>query len=142
MKTLPLAAIAASLLCAASAARADDLVSGVYATSPDLCERARSSPDGLQAVFEDGNVVLTAQGILGIEYHCEFLQTLRAARSPGAVVIALCEEPGFAFPDTIAIMPRGEGELELTASSGGSDEEGNISGNSGLFHLCEGVSPP
>lgn len=142
MKVLHVAAVFACIPCLASAAPVDDFISGVYASSPELCERARSSPDGLQAVFEDGNVVLTARGILGIEYHCDFLQVLRGTRTPGFVATALCEEPGFAFPDTIAIVPRGEGELELTAASGGAEEEGGPSGNSGLFHLCEGVTPP
>lgn len=143
MKVLRFAAVFAFFPPFASAAPVDDFISGVYAASPELCERARASPDGLQTVFEDGNVVLTASGILGIEYHCDFLQVLRGTRTPGFVVTALCEEPGFAFPDTIAIVARGEGELELTAaSSGGGGDDGAASGNSGVFHLCEGVTPP
>lgn len=141
MRVLCLAAMLAAM---PGAAAAEDFITGVHAASPELCARALSSPDGLQSLLEDGNVILTARGIEGIEYHCDFLQVLPARRTPGFVVTALCEEPGFAFPDLIAIVPRGEGELELTAMSfgGGTGEEGEPSGNSGLFHRCEGVSRP
>jgi hypothetical protein len=129
--------LGAALLAGAGAAAAAELPGGVYAASPELCQTARTR--GLEAVFEEGNVVLTAGGIQGIEYHCDFVQVLGGRRSPGFVVTALCEEPGYAFPDLLAIVARGEGRLEVTSAL---DAGGEPSSNAGLYHLCEGVTPP
>lgn len=132
--------VCAVLTAALPAHAADAFIEGVYAGSPELCETARASPDGLQKLFEEGNVVLTARGIEGIEYHCDFLDVRKGSRTPGWVATALCEEPGYAFPDLISIMPRGEGELELVSvRDAGGDEP---SGNSGTYHLCAGVAEP
>lgn len=130
--------IAASILAWPGAAMSQEFPAGVYAATPELCEAARTG--GAQAIFEDGNTVLTAEGFLGIEYHCDFLQVLPGKRTPGFVVTALCEEPGYAFPDMLAIMPRGEGELEVTSSLDAVG--GEPSGNSGTYHLCEGLTLP
>ena len=117
---------------------AADFPVGVHVASPELCEAARAG--GLQAIFEDGYTVLTAAGFEGIEYHCDFVQVLAGKRTPGFVVTALCEEPGFAFPDLLAIVPRGEGELEVTSTLDAAG--GEPSANSGTYHLCEGVALP
>ena len=130
--------IAAGALAWPAVAISQDFPAGVYAASPELCEAAKTG--GAQAIFEDGYTVLTVEGFLGIEYHCEFLQVLPGKRTPGFVVTALCEEPGYAFPDVLAIMPRGEGELEVTSSLDAAG--GEPSGNSGTYHLCEGVTLP
>jgi hypothetical protein len=130
----------AAAMLAALPAQADDFIDGVYVASDEDCARAKTSPDALQALFENGKVVLTARGIEGIEYHCEFLQVLKGTRSPGFVALALCEEPGYAFPDTIAIMPRGEGELELTSFTAREAAEPTV--NSGSYRLCEGLALP
>jgi len=119
-------------------AAAAEFPEGVYAASPELCAAARSG--GVQAIFEDGYTVLTAAGFEGIEYHCDFVQVLPGRRTPGFVVTALCEEPGYAFPDVLAIVPRGEGELQVTSSLDAAG--GEPSANSGTFHLCEGVELP
>ncbi len=130
--------VAALASIPAAAMGAEDFISGVYAPSPELCAAAKTG--GVQSIFEQGDVVLTARGILGIEYHCDFLQVLKAPRTPGFVVTALCEEPGLAFPDVLAIMPRGEGELELSSTADAAGGEPSM--NSGLYHLCEGVAAP
>lgn len=130
--------IAACILAWPVAALSQEFPDGVYAASPELCEAARSG--GAQAIFEDGYTVLTADGFVGIEYHCDFLQVIAGKRTPGFVVTALCEEPGYAFPDLLAIVPRGEGQLEVTSSI--DVVGGEPSGNSGTYHLCEGVTLP
>ena len=140
MKSPALFMFAVSCVVMPLPAAAQDFISGVHATSRELCDKAREQPDGLQTLFEEGNVVLTHRGIEGIEYNCEFLQVLPATRSPGFVVTALCQEPGYAYPETLVIMQSAEGELELTSSMDvGEDEE---SGNSGTYYLCEGVEMP
>ena len=45
-----------------------------------------SKKETLQTVIEAGNVILTARGIEGIEYNCEFLQVTKAPRSPAWLV--------------------------------------------------------
>jgi hypothetical protein len=123
------------LLTSSVAAAAQDFPEGVYLASPEHCDAARKS--GIESVFEQGELMLTTRGLDGYEYSCEFVGITKAKVSTGWLVTALCEEPGYAFPEMIAIMPRGEGELELTSMAG--DGEG---GNDGLYVLCEGVSPP
>jgi hypothetical protein len=120
-----------------SSAAAQDMIKGVYSRSQEQCAAAKQD---FQAFIENGETVLTPRGIEGIEYNCEFLDWKMATRSPGAIVTALCEEPGYAYPQVFAMMPRGEGELELSLSlaEGASGEPGNA----GMYHLCEGVSVP
>lgn len=128
----------AALASAAPAAAAEDFITGVYAQSEELCAQAKK--EGLQPVVEAGNVVLTARGIEGIEYHCEFLGVAKARRSGGWLVNALCEEPGYAFPDVLSIMPRSEGQLELASvRTADPDDPG---GNGGTYFLCDGVKTP
>ncbi len=131
--------VVAGMLLAAPAAAQQAFIEGVYLRSVEQCEKARK--DGLQAVFGRGDVAMTARGIEGIEYHCDFLEVLRGNRSPGWRVSALCEEPGYAYPETLAVMPRGEGELELTAASDMRNEDEN-SGNSGMWFHCKDVPLP
>jgi hypothetical protein len=113
------------------------MIKGVYSRSQEQCAAAKQD---FQAFIENGETVLTPRGIEGIEYNCEFLDWKMATRSPGAIVTALCEEPGYAYPQVFAVMPRGEGELEFTLSlaEGASGEPGNA----GMYYLCEGVSVP
>ncbi|BCH24892.1 hypothetical protein MesoLjLc_46110 [Mesorhizobium sp. L-8-10] len=120
------------------AVAADDFISGVYAPSEDLCAQART--EGLQTVLEAGNVLLTARGFEGIEYHCEFLDVTKAARSAGWLANALCEQPGHAFPDVVSIMPRAEGQLEITSVRVADPDDAG--GNGGTYFQCEGVEAP
>ena len=136
MRTVRLASLA-SMLLAANQAGAQDMIQGVYARSAEQCAEARKD---FQTFIENGETVLTSRGIEGIEYNCEFLDWKMATRSPGAIVTALCEEPGYAYPQVYAVMPRGEGELELTLSlQEGAD---GAPSNAGLYYLCEGFEMP
>jgi hypothetical protein len=125
---------ALALTLAGSPARSGDAFEGVYARSKELCSQAQQD---IQTVFETGEAVLSARGILGIEYHCDFMDLRTKERTPGWLATALCEEPGYAFPDLLAIMPRGEGELEVTSMRPAEED-----GNSGMYFLCEGVALP
>jgi len=126
-------------LPATVSAIAQELPDGVHLSPPELCEEARRN--GIESVLEQGNLMLTRRGLEGYEYNCEFIDVRKAERSAGWLVTALCEEPGHAFPDVIAIMPAGEGEIQLT-SIVPAGEDGFGGGNSGLYARCEGVSPP
>ncbi|TIX41422.1 MAG: hypothetical protein E5V36_15735, partial [Mesorhizobium sp.] len=87
-----------SMLVAASPTlAAENFIEGVYLQSEDLCAQAKK--DTLQTVIEGGNIVLSANGLESIEYNCEFLQITKATRSPSWAVTAICQEPGYVFPD-------------------------------------------
>lgn len=128
-------AIVAFSLVATMPTTAQDLIKGVYARSLEQCAAAKQD---FQAFVETGDIILTKDGLEGIEFNCEFLDWKAASRSPGAIVTALCEEPGYAYPQVFAIMQRGEDELELTLSAPESAD--GAPSNAGLYHLCEGVS--
>ncbi|MBX3531014.1 MAG: hypothetical protein KF849_10425 [Rhizobiaceae bacterium] len=113
------------------------MIKGVYARSPEQCAEAKKDFDGF---IGNGETVLTARGIEGIEYNCEFVDWKKATRSIGAVATMLCEEPGYAYPEVYAFMPRAEGEIEVSSplTSAASDNPGNA----GVYYLCEGVKMP
>jgi hypothetical protein len=129
-----------SMLVAASPAlAAEDFIEGVYLQSEDLCAQAKK--DTLQTLIEAGNIVLSARGLQGVEYNCEFLQITKATRSPSWAVTAICQEPGFVFPDVLSVTQMSPNQLDLV-SVRPVDDESEQSGNSGSYFLCDGVTPP
>jgi hypothetical protein len=129
-----------SMLVAASPAlAAEDFIEGVYLQSEDLCAQAKK--DTLQTLIEAGNIVLSARGLQGVEYDCEFLQIAKATRSPSWAVTAICQEPGFVFPDVLSVTQMSPRQLDLV-SVRPVDDESEQSGNSGSYFLCDGVTPP
>lgn len=137
MKIRALAAAAAILIPVAPAMGQQEMITGVYARSPEQC--AEASKD-IQFYIESGDTVLTARGIEGIEYHCEFVDWKQAPRSLGAVATMLCEEPGWAYPEVYAFMPLNESEIQVTAPLSSNSAE--QPGNHGVYYLCEGVTLP
>jgi len=130
--------MASFTILGASGARADDFIKGVYLESQELCDQAKK--ETLDKVIEDGNTVLTAQGLEATEYNCQFLQVSKSKVSPGWLVGALCEVPDEMFPDLLTIRQTSETELDLVSiklvdPSGGG-------GNSGSYVLCDGVKAP
>lgn len=91
-----------SMLVAASpASAAEDFIKGVYLQTQELCAQAKK--DTLQTLIDTGNVILSADGLQSVEYNCEFVQVTKATRSPSWAVTAICQEPGFLFPDILSI---------------------------------------
>lgn len=131
------AAVAVGLLPSVAPA-ADDFITGVYLTSEDLCAEAKA--DSLQTVIEAGNTILTARGIESIEYNCEFVNVTRAKRSPAWLVDAVCQEPGYQFPDVLTITEMSPTQLELVSVTPVDPETGG--GNGGSYTLCDGVALP
>jgi hypothetical protein len=129
------AAIAA-LLVPTVASAAEDFIKGVYLTSEDLCAQAQA--DSLQTVIEGGNLILTSNGIESIEYNCEFVQVTKASRSPAWLVNAVCQEPGYLFPDVIVQL--NPTQIDLVSVTPADPETGG--GNSGSYYLCDGVALP
>ncbi|MCC6206479.1 MAG: hypothetical protein IT533_15905 [Hyphomicrobiales bacterium] len=105
-----------ALTAPALAQTADDAVKGVYVGAKELCDQAKSQ--SLQSVIEAGNTILTNQGLESIEFNCAFLQVLKNPRMPaGWVVTAMCEEPGYAYPEMFSLVERTPGELEVAVMS-------------------------
>jgi hypothetical protein len=129
-----------SMFAAASPAlAADDFIEGVYLQSEELCAQAKK--DTLQTLIDAGNIVLSAHGLEGVEYNCEFVQVSKATRSPSWAVTAICQEPGYVFPDVLSVTQMNPRQIDLV-SVRPIDDESEASGNSGSYYLCEGVAPP
>jgi hypothetical protein len=132
--------LALFLCLAAQPAFADaDFIKGVYLSSEELCAQAKK--DSLQTVIEAGNVILTSRGLESIEYNCEFLQVTKATRSPAWAVTALCQEPGYLFPDVLSILEMSPTQLDIV-SVRPVDAESGGSGNTGSYYFCDGVALP
>ena len=127
------------LLLPSAAMAAEPFITGVYLGSEELCAKARK--DGLQTVIESGEVLLTARGLESIEYNCEFVQITRATRAPAWAVTAVCQEPGYLFPDVLTVLELSPTQLDLVSVKP-ADEESGSSGNTGTYVLCEGVAAP
>ncbi|ESX82405.1 hypothetical protein NKJ09_01965 [Mesorhizobium sp. M0189] len=129
-----------SMLVAASPAlAAEDFIEGIYLQSEDLCAQAKK--DTLQTVIEGGNIVLSANGLESIEYNCEFLQITKATRSPSWAVTAICQEPGYVFPDVLSLTQMNPKQIDLVSVRPAADES-EQSGNGGSYFLCDGVAMP
>ncbi|TGQ79203.1 hypothetical protein EN850_20100 [Mesorhizobium sp. M8A.F.Ca.ET.207.01.1.1] len=129
-----------SMVVAASPAlAADDFIDGVYMQSEELCGQARK--ETLQALVDAGNIVLSVHGLQGVEYSCEFVQVSKATGSPSWAVTAICQEPGYVFPDVLSVTRISPTQLDLV-SGRPIDDESEASGNSGSYYLCEGVALP
>lgn len=129
-----------SMLVAASPApAAEDFIEGVYLQSEDLCAQAKK--DTLETVIEAGSIVLSARGLESIEYNCEFLEITKATRSPSWAVTAICQEPGYLFPDVLSVTQMNPKQIDLV-SVRPVDDESEASGNSGSYFLCDGVALP
>ena len=129
-----------SMLVAASPAlAAEDFIEGVYLQSKELCAQAKK--DTLQTVIDAGNVVLSARGLESVEYNCEFLQVTKATSSPSWAVTAICQEPGFVFPDVLSVTQMNATQIDIVSVRPTADE-GEQAGNGGSYYLCDGVSLP
>lgn len=117
-------------------AGAQQPIEGVYLRTVELCDAARTN--GIESVLEQGELLLGERGFEGYEFNCQFVQSLQAPRSPGWVVTALCEEPGYAYPELLAIMSRSEGSVDVTVSAA-DESEGTVAGT---YHRCEGLALP
>src|SRR5687767_6016109 len=113
MRIIVCAAAAAMSLVPAQASAAEDFIKGVYLTSQELCAQAKK--DSLQAVIEAGNTVLTANGIESIEYNCEFVQITKATRAPAWLVNAICQEPGYLFPDVLSVLEMNSTQIDIVS---------------------------
>ena len=89
--------------------------SKVYASRPEGC--AALEGKGLDAFGDiDFQTLTFTDGILGNEFHCSFYDIKSLPNSPNLLVEAVCEEPGFLYPDLIAISPWDENTVQVVSS--------------------------
>lgn len=138
MRVVVCAAVAALSLMPSVASAADDFIKGLYLSSEELCAKAKK--ESLDSVLEAGNSFLTSNGIEGIEYHCEFVQVTKANAAPAWLVGAVCQEPGYVFPDVLTIVQLTPTELNLVSVKPADPK--SVGGNGGSYFLCDGVTPP
>lgn len=138
MRIFACATAAAVSLLPSVASAADDFIKGVYLASEELCAQAKK--DSLQSVIDAGNTILTSRGIESIEYNCEFLQVTKATLSPAWLVNAVCQEPGYLFPDVLSIAQMTPTQLDLVSVK--PVDPGSGGGNGGSYYLCDGVALP
>lgn len=139
MLKMPRMFIAMGFVVISSAAQADaDFIKGVYLESAELCAQAKK--DSLQTVIEAGNTILTSNGIESIEYNCEFVQVTKATRAPAWLINAICQEPGYLFPDVLSLTQMNDTQVDIVSVKPTGEE--SDSGNGGSYYLCEGVALP
>lgn len=132
--------VAVSIVWSASSALAsDDFIKGVYLETEELCAQARK--DGIETVAEAGNTILSAHGLESVEYNCEFVQVTKAERSPAWAVIAICQEPGYLFPDVLSLTQMSPTQIDLVSVKP-LPADGEVGGNGGSYYFCEGVESP
>lgn len=128
----------AILASGAPAAAEESFIKGIYLQSEQLCTEAKR--DSLQTVIEAGNVVLTDRGLESIEYNCEFVSVTKATRAPAWFVDAICQEPGYLFPDVLSVTQMNDNQIDIVSAKPGDEESGG--GNGGSYFLCDGVAMP
>lgn len=129
---------AAVLAATAAGASAEDFITGVYLQSEELCAQAKK--ETIQPVIEAGNVLLTARGIEGIEFNCEFIEVKKATRAPAWLVHAICQEPGYVFPDVLSVTQLSPTQIDVVSVNGVGDE--GMPTNTASYVFCEGVAAP
>jgi hypothetical protein len=105
---------------AGAAAAQEPFIQGVYLPSQDLCQKAKTS--SLQGIMADGNIVLTAKGLMGTDYACRFLQVLKSPDSQSWVATTLCKEPSGSYPDLLSLTEDKPGTLSVVSVYGDADE--------------------
>lgn len=89
--------------------------SKVYVSTPDACAALQSK--GVEAFNDLDFTALTFKdGIQGMEFHCDFYDVKARPNSSAVLVEAICEEPGFMYPDLIAIAPWDDKTIQVSSS--------------------------
>jgi hypothetical protein len=142
------------LIFAASPALAQSVdQSKLYVTDPAACELLREK--GVDAFGElDFLAMSFTDGIQGNEFNCNFYSVMAKDNSTDVLVQAICEEPGFKYPDLISVAPWDDTrvqvgslyELQRALVSGTSGEATEPESSDGqaagitLYSACEGLS--
>ena len=99
----------------------------------------RAGGKAAATLIDAGNI--DTFGGLRVSIQCEFVQISKATASPSWAVTAICQEPGYVFPDVLSGTQMSPTQIDLV-SVRPADDESEATGNSGSYHLCEGVALP
>ncbi|MGB3027781.1 hypothetical protein [Paradevosia shaoguanensis] len=87
----------------------------LYVSKPEACEALQTK--GVDAFNDlDFTTLSFTDGIQGMEFHCGFFDVKSKANTSAVLVEAICEEPGFMYPDLIAIGPWDDKTMQVISS--------------------------
>lgn len=149
MKLIPIA-IGLALLAGPALAQEDMVIdqSRLYVTDPAACHALEEQ--GVDAFMDMDFLGLTfADGIQGMEFHCDFYDIKSRPHTPVLFVDAVCELPGELYADTIAIAPHDDKSIRLVSSADTTlglvgdiepDPEGFYPAGTTIYHRCDNLS--
>ncbi|KKB78084.1 hypothetical protein VW35_13345 [Devosia soli] len=109
----------AALVFAAPAMAQEDLridQSKIYVSDPKACDMLEKK--GIDAFMDLDFVALGfPKGIQSMEFQCNFFDIKSREGSSHLFVDAVCELPGEIYPDTLAIAPYSETQIQVVSSS-------------------------
>lgn len=84
----------------------------LYVTNPAACEALENNGVDAYGTFDFLALSFT-DGIQGMEFHCNFYDVTAKENTSDIFVDAICEEPGFKYPDILSIAPWNEGKIQV-----------------------------
>lgn len=89
--------------------------SKLYVSNPDACKALEEK--GIDAFSEVDFLALSfTDGIQGMEFNCAFFDVKSKEGYNGIFIEAICEEPGFRYPDIIAIGPWNDTSIQVASA--------------------------
>jgi hypothetical protein len=111
-------AVALLALLAAPVVAQEDLRidrDGLYVTDAAACQALEDK--GLDAWMEHDFLSLTFDdGIQSMEFHCNFFEVKAREGSTHFFIDAICEMPGALYPDTLAVTPYSETQIQVVSA--------------------------
>ncbi|HTN63012.1 MAG TPA: hypothetical protein VL147_15940 [Devosia sp.] len=121
--------------------------SKLYVSDPAACQMLQDK--GVSALEETDFLILSfADGIQGMEFHCNFFDVKSASNTNFLFVSAVCNLPGDVYPDTLSISPYDETTIQVVSSydtmmaASSTVEPEDPATNSGItfYHRCDNLS--
>jgi hypothetical protein len=102
----------AVLLASASAAAAQGLPEGTFASTKEGCDQLKQK-SAAELGDERDFTILNKTGFNPGSQHCDFV-TVTARNATSWLATAFCEESGYSYPDLFAILEKQDGDLRVT----------------------------
>lgn len=121
--------------------------SKLYVSDPAACQLIEDK--GIDAFMDLDFLSLTfARGIQSMEFQCNFFDVKSREGNNFLFVDAICELPGEVYPDTLAITPFSDSEIQVVSAydtamvAAGVYEPTNQGTSPGatVFHRCDNLS--
>ena len=82
----------------------------------------------------------TLARMMATEFNCEFIEVKKATRAPAWLGHAICQEPGYVFPDVLSVTQLSPTQIDVVSVNGVGDE--GMPTNTASYVFCEGVAAP